>query len=166
MSESLRETWERYLRARPKRDLRETWERPERDLREIWARMMKIESSRQVWTEWTNKRTEIGLSWAPYGAKNRRVSETGKKGELCAISSLYKANGYDLPVAVSFTFLSRPRNVKCRGASAELSSQDTKIWSESRCLAHNDRQHSGFYVGKEFDNKKLQEHYDFWHQAS
>ena len=77
-----------------------------------------------------------------------------------------KANGYDLLVAVSFTFLSRPRNVKCRGASAEPSSQDTKIWSESRCLAHNDRQHSGFYVGKEFDNKKLQEHYDFWHQAS
>ena len=31
------------------------------------------------------------------------------------ILSLYKANGYDLPVAVSFTFLSRPRNVKCRG---------------------------------------------------
>ena len=31
------------------------------------------------------------------------------------ILSLYKANGYDLPLAVSFTFLSRPRNVKCRG---------------------------------------------------
>ena len=111
--------------------------------------------------------SEIGLIKCKIRFKKlAKCLKTVWKCELCAILSLYKANGYDLPVAVSFTFLSRPRNVKCRGASAELSSQDTKIWSESRCLAHNDRQHSGFYVGKEFDNKKLQEHYDFWHQAS
>ena len=33
--------------------------------------MMKIECSRQVWTEWTNEQMKISISGAPYGAKNK-----------------------------------------------------------------------------------------------
>ena len=43
------------------------------DCLKIWARMMTIDFSRQVWTEQTNERTEISISWAPVGAKNHRT---------------------------------------------------------------------------------------------
>ena len=36
----------------------------------LWPRKMKIESSRQTWTERTNERTKIVTPWAPVGAKN------------------------------------------------------------------------------------------------
>ena len=36
---------------------------------------MKIESSRQVWTEQTNGRTEIVTPWAPVGAKNIKLRQ-------------------------------------------------------------------------------------------
>ena len=35
----------------------------------LWPRKMKIDSSRQVWTERTDERTKISLYWAPVGAK-------------------------------------------------------------------------------------------------
>ena len=39
------------------------------DCLKIWARKMKIDCSRQVWTD----RTEISISWAPIGAKKRTM---------------------------------------------------------------------------------------------
>ena len=46
---------------------------------------------------------------------NTKVTESSWLGQSEVIVSLYKANGYDSPPAVPFTFLPRPRNVKCRG---------------------------------------------------
>ena len=50
---------------------------------------MKIKSSRQVWTEWTNARTQIVTSWAPDGAKKNSFDSVRKPERLLS------ALGYD-----------------------------------------------------------------------
>ena len=98
---------------------------------------------------------------------NTKVTESSWLGQSEVIVSLYKANGYDSPPAVPFTFLPRPRNVKCRGRVRAAFPRHRDMIRE-QMPARNDGQHTGFYVGEEFDNmkyRKLLEHYDFWHQA-
>ena len=74
----------KYLRLRPScqvRELKETWERPKRGLRKTWKRarasMMKIETSRQTWTE----RTKEQRLWLLELLTEPKISYPGPKDQ-------------------------------------------------------------------------------------